>query len=95
MNEFGQRPQEISITEEEENGSRMSTFKEDDTRPAYIRPQPQPQPQPPAPATAPFSHYRSKGKDGIPEITITRPTFDSEQQGKDEEGAGCCKCVIM
>jgi hypothetical protein len=89
MNEFGQRPQDISIAEEEENHSRTSTFKEDDNRPAYVRP------LPPQISSAPFSHYANKGKDGIPAITITRPTSDMEREAQDEEDAGCCKCVIM
>jgi hypothetical protein len=89
MSEFGQRPQDISIAEEEENRSRISTFREDDTRPAYVRP------PPPQVSSPPFSHYASKGKDGIPAIMITRPTSDVEREAKEEEGAGCCKCVIM
>lgn len=88
MNEFGQRPQDISIAEEEGNRSRTSTFREDDNRPAYVRPQQQQL------SSAPFSHYAHKGKDGIPAIMITRPTSDVEREAKDE-GAGCCKCVIM
>jgi hypothetical protein len=96
MDEFGQRPQDISIAEEEENGTRASTFKEDDIRPAYVRPPP---PATTSTTSTPFSHYGGKGKSkskvGIPEITVTPPTFDTEREGKDDEGAGCCKCVIM
>lgn len=86
MNEFGQRPQDMSIAEEEEERGRPSFSRNDDTRPAYVRPS----------EPTPFSRYTGKGNDVVPEIRITHPTFDTEQQGKDDEHAGCCaKCVIM
>jgi hypothetical protein len=86
MYEFGHRPQDANIPEAEEEQDRPGIGREDDTRPAYVRPQG---------SAAPFSHYANKGKEGVPEIRITRPTFDMEQKGKDEDDAGCCKCVIM
>jgi hypothetical protein len=87
MYEFGQRPQNINLPEVEEERNRLSSAKNDDVRPAYVRPQ-----GPPAPS---ISQYANKGKENIPEIRITRPTFDMEQEGKDKDDAGCCKCVIM
>jgi hypothetical protein len=86
MYEFGQRPQDVNIPEVEEERGRPSNAKNDDTRPAYV---PNPQASP-----TPFSHYSNRGKEGVPQIKITRPTFD-EQVGKDEDDAGCCKCIIM
>ena len=82
MYEFGQRPQVTDIPEAEEVQS--STGKNDDLRPAYTRPRSH---------SPPFSHYTRKGKEAVPEIKITHST--TEQQGKGEDDAGCCKCVIM
>lgn len=87
MYEFSQRPQDINIPEVEEEQAQSSRAWNDDTRPAYVRPQRSPVPTP---------HHANKGKENIPKIRITQPTFDMEQQqNKDKDDAGCCKCVIM
>lgn len=90
MHEFGQRPRDVVITEEDgqEDQGRPSIVQNDDLRPAYVRP---PKPESPVP----FAQY--KGRDRVPEIRVTRPTFDEpEDKGGDEHAGGCCaKCVIM
>lgn len=89
MDEFGQLPtnvQDTSIAETLESADgrgRQSITKEDDPRPAYVRPPASP---------APFSQYAVPNKvEGVPNILVTRPTIDEQ----DENDAGCCKCVIM
>jgi len=87
MYEFRQRPQDIDIPEVEEDQAQPGRAWNDDTRPAYVRSQRSPLPSP---------HHANKGKESIPKIRITQPTFDMEQQqGKEKDDAGCCKCVIM
>ncbi|KAI0682394.1 hypothetical protein BC835DRAFT_1299506 [Cytidiella melzeri] len=93
MDEFGQRSQPIPVEKEESRPSDSETL-------ATTMP-----PQPPTPWTsygepgrdspAPFAHYSPTP---VPQIEITRPSNDAAKvsvQAKEEDGAGCCKCVIM